>query len=172
MCRLEKRFRWNPHQRLLLMAIYEAMEMAGYSQGGALSTDIKRVATYFAQSSDDWRDINDMQGIDIYYISGVSRALAPARLNCHFKWNGPSHSIDSACASSSTAIHLACKAPIARESDTAVAGGGSVLPPPAVFFGCSRAGFPLFYRRLQGFWRITQMVTAVMRGSGWLFLNV
>ena len=131
----------DPQQRLLLMATYEAMETAGYSQGGALSTDNKRIATYFGQTTDDWRDINDIQGIDIYYIPGVSRAFAPGRLNYHFKWEGPSYSIDSACASSSAAIHLACTALIARDCDTAVAGGGSVLASPAVFAGCSRGGF-------------------------------
>ncbi len=131
----------DPHQQLLLMVTYEALEMAGYSQGGALSTDNKRVATFVGQTTDDWRDINAMQGIDIYYIPGVSRAFAPGRLNYQFKWEGPSYSVDSACASSATAVHLACTALIARECDTAVAGGGSVLASPSVFSGCSRGGF-------------------------------
>ena len=134
-------FQMDPIQRLLLMTTYEAMETAGYSQDGALSTDSKRVATFFGQTTDDWRDINDMQGIDIYYIPSVSRAFAPGRLNYHFKWDGPSYSIDSACSSSSAAIHLACTTLISRDCDTAVAGGGSILASPAVFAGCSRGGF-------------------------------
>ena len=131
----------DPTQRLLLMVIHEAMETADYSQDGALSTDSKRVATFCGQAPDDWRDINDIQGIDIYYIPSITRASAPGRLNYHSKWDGPSYSIDSACASSSAAIYLAYITLIARDCDTAIVGRGSIMASPAAFPGCSRGGF-------------------------------
>ena len=131
----------DPLQRLLLMVTYEALEMAGYSQEGGLLTDSKRVATYIGQVTDDWRDINESQGIDIYYIPGVARAFTAGRLNYNFKWEGGSYSLDSACASSSAAVTLACSALLAGECDTAVAGGGSILLSPAGFAGLSRGGF-------------------------------
>ena len=131
----------DPLQRLLLMVSYEAMEMAGYAQDGSLSTNSKRIATYMGQAADDWRSINECQGIDIYYIPSVSRAFTSGRLNYHFKWEGASYTLDSACASSSTAIALACSALIARDCDTALAGGGSILPTPALYAGLSRGGF-------------------------------
>ncbi|KAI9728586.1 MAG: Type I Iterative PKS [Cirrosporium novae-zelandiae] len=131
----------DPLQRLVLMISYEAMEMAGYTQNGSLSTNSSRIATYFGQSGDDWRYINESQGVDIYYVPGTVRAFAPGRLNYHFKWGGPYYSLDAACASSSTAVHLACSALIARECDTAVAGGGSLLTAPPMFAGLSRGSF-------------------------------
>lgn len=131
----------DPVQRLLLMATYEALEMAGYTQNGSLSTDSKRIATYIAQATDDWRSINECQGVDIYYIPGVARAFTPGRLNYHFKWQGASHSVDAACAGGTTAVNLACSALIARECDTALAGGGSILTAPGVYAGLSRGGF-------------------------------
>ena len=131
----------DPLQRLLLMASYEAMEGAGYYQNGSLSTDSTRIATYFGQSGDDWRSINESEGIDIYYIPGGIRAFAPGRLNYHFKWGGAYYSLDAACASSSTAVLLACSALISRECDTALAGGGSLLTAPEMFAGLSRGGF-------------------------------
>jgi acyl transferase domain-containing protein len=131
----------DPIQRLLLMSSYEALEMAGYTQDGSLSTDSKRIATYFGQAADDHKEINHGEGIDMYYVPGVARALAPGRLNYYFKWEGASYSLDSACGSSSSAILLACSALIARDCDPAVAGGGSILNAPHSYSGLSKGGF-------------------------------
>jgi acyl transferase domain-containing protein len=131
----------DPIQRLLLMTSYEALEMAGYSQDSTLSTNSKRIATYFGQAADDWREVNASQDVDVYYIPATVRAFAPGRLNYHYKWGGASYSLDSACASSSTAVLLACNALIARDCDTALAGGGSVLTSPTPYAGLSRANF-------------------------------
>ena len=131
----------DPLQRLLLMASYEALEMAGYSPGLSCSTNSKRIATYIGQTTEDWRGVNECQGIDVYDIPGIARAFAPGRLNYHINWGGATSSVDSACASSSTAIALACSALIARECDTALAGGGSILSSPANYAGLSRANF-------------------------------
>ncbi len=130
----------DPLQRLILMSSYEALEMAGYGQHSP-STASKRVSTYIGQATDDWRNVNECQGIDIYYIPGVTRAFSSGRINYHFKWEGPSYCLDSACASSSTAIALACSALLARDCDTAVAGGGSILAAPPAFAGLSKGGF-------------------------------
>jgi acyl transferase domain-containing protein len=131
----------DPMQRLLLMSSYEALEMAGYNQDSTLSTDRKRIATYFGQAADDQREINHSEGIDMYYVPGLARAFAPGRLNYHYKWEGASYSLDSACASSSSAVLLACSALIARDCDTALAGGGSILNTPHAYSGLSRGGF-------------------------------
>ena len=131
----------DPVQRLLLITTYEALEMSGYNMNGSLSTDTKRIATYIGQATDDWRSNNESSGIDIYFIPGIARAFYPGRLNFHFKWEGGSYSLDSACASSSTAVTSACSALLSRECDTAVAGGGNLLTLPAMFAGLSRGGF-------------------------------
>ncbi|RFU33276.1 hypothetical protein B7463_g3074, partial [Scytalidium lignicola] len=131
----------DPMQRLLLMSSYEALEMAGYTPHGTLSTDSKRIATYFGQAADDQKEINHSEGIDMYYVPGLARAFGPGRLNHYFKWEGASFSLDSACASSSSAVLLACRALIARDCDTALAGGGSILNTPHAYSGLSRGGF-------------------------------
>ena len=131
----------EPVQRLLLMTSYEAMEMAGYTPGGTPSTDPKRIATYMSQTTDDWREINQTQGVDIYYVPGIVRAFTPGRINYHFKWEGPSYSVDTACSGSTTTVQLACQALLSRECDTALAGGGQVNATPAGFAGCGRGGF-------------------------------
>ncbi|KAG8531293.1 Type I Iterative PKS [Bacidia gigantensis] len=131
----------DPVQRLLLMTSYEALEMAGYAPGRTPSSEPKRLATYMAQTTDDWRENNQCAGVDIYYVPGIVRAFTPGRINYHFKWEGASHSVDAACSGSSTAVQLACRALLARECDTALAGGGQVNTAPAAFAGCGRGGF-------------------------------
>lgn len=133
-------FQMDPLQRMLLTTSWEALEMAGYSKDASLSTQSNRIATYFGQAADDWRDILNNDEIDIYYVPGLSRAFGPGRLAYHHKWGGGTYSLDSACATSTTAIHLACQALASRECDTAIAGGGSILVSPMTFAGLSKSG--------------------------------
>lgn len=133
----------DPMQRMLLMTTYEALEMAGYNPEGGLSTTPARISTFFGQTTDDWRGNNESsdKGIDVYYVQGTTRAFHPSRLNYHFKWEGGSYSLDAACASSSTAVHMACSSLLSRESDTAIAGGANSLTAPALFAALSRSKF-------------------------------
>ncbi|KAI6092709.1 putative polyketide synthase [Hypoxylon rubiginosum] len=130
----------DPIQRLLMTTSYEALESAGYCPDGTLSTESNRIATYFGQSSDDWHEILNIEGVDIYYVPSLVRAFGPSKLNYHYKWGGASFAVDSACATSTTAISLACSALISRECDTAMAGGGAIYVSPNGFSGLSRAG--------------------------------
>ncbi|KAL8709008.1 MAG: hypothetical protein Q9220_006217 [cf. Caloplaca sp. 1 TL-2023] len=129
----------DPGQRLLLMTTYEALEMAGYSPDAP--TDRRRIGTYFGQTIDDWREHNAAQDIDLYYVTGNIRAFGPGRVNYHFKWEGPSMSLDTACSSSSVAIQTACSALSSRDCDMAIAGGSNILTGSDMFAGLSRGGF-------------------------------
>lgn len=131
----------DPVHRILLMCSYEALQMAGYSPEATLSTNRNRIATYFAQAGDDYRECNANQNIDLFLIQGGARAFAPGRLHNHYKWAGASYSVDTACSGSSTCIILAINALLSRECDTALAGGGSILTAPDLYAGLSRAGF-------------------------------
>ena len=115
--------------------------MSGYSFDRTPSTHHSKIGTYFGQSSDDWREVNASQDIDTFHITGGIRAFGPGRINYHFGWEGPSFSLDTACSGSSAAIHLACSALIARECDTALAGGANIMTASDLFAGLSRGGF-------------------------------
>ena len=129
----------DPLQRLCLMVTYEALQNAGYSQ--MHGPHASRIATYFGQTADDWRTINDQMGPDTHYVPGNNRAFIPGRLNHFFKWGGGSYCIDTACSSSSTAVYLACEALTANKCDMAVVGGGSLCVIPGPFLGLSKGGF-------------------------------
>ncbi|OZJ01940.1 hypothetical protein BZG36_05397 [Bifiguratus adelaidae] len=131
----------DPMQRLALKTAYEALEMAGYVPNRTPSTMQERIGTFYGQTSDDWREINEAQDIDTYFITGGVRAFGPGRINYHFKFSGPSFSIDTACSSSMAALQLACTSLWAGDCDTAITGGLSVLTNPDIFAGLSRGQF-------------------------------
>ncbi|KAL8698484.1 MAG: hypothetical protein Q9224_001830 [Gallowayella concinna] len=131
----------DPMHRLGLTTAYEALEMAGYVPNRTPSTRLDRIGTFYGQTSDDWREINAAQDIDTYFISAGVRAFAPGRINYHFKFSGPSYSIDTACSSSMAAIQLACTSLWAGDCDTAVTGGLNVMTNSDIFAGLSRGQF-------------------------------
>ncbi|KAF1852234.1 uncharacterized protein K460DRAFT_374054 [Cucurbitaria berberidis CBS 394.84] len=129
----------DPVQRQLLMVTYEALESAGYVHDG--SSESANVGTFIGVTADDYREYNSSQDIDVYYVTGGLRAFAPGRLNYHFKWEGPSFSLDTACSSSAAAIDLACQSILSGKCNTAVAGGANVMTGPNLYAGLSRGGF-------------------------------
>lgn len=104
-------------------------------------THHSRIGTCFAQSSDDWRQLNSGQQIGPLHITGRIRAFGPGRLNYHFDWEGPSFSIDTACSGSSAAIYLAATALQSRQCDTAVAQGANIMTATDLFARLRRGGF-------------------------------
>lgn len=131
----------DPGQRLALITAYEAMEMAGFVPNRTPSTQRDRVGMFYGMTSDDWREVNSGQNVDTYFIPGGNRAFTPGRINYHFKFSGPSLSIDSACSSSFAAIHTACNALWRGDCDTAVAGGTNIMTNPDNFVGLDRGHF-------------------------------
>ncbi|KAL2147441.1 hypothetical protein VTI28DRAFT_9340 [Corynascus sepedonium] len=127
----------DPGHRLLLTTTYEALQSAGYHP---TAENRARVATYFGQAADEWREVLNQRGADIYYVPGFSRAFAPSRVHHHFGFGGGSYALDSACATSAAAVAMAAHALVTRECDMALAGGVSVLLSPTTYSGLSRAG--------------------------------
>lgn len=131
----------DPAQRIALLTAYEAVEMAGLVPDRTPSTQRHRVGVYYGCTSDDWREINNAQDIDTYFIPGGIRAFIPGRINYHFKFSGPSFAVDTACSSSLAAINIAMNSLLKRDCDTAIAGGTNILTNPDNFAGLDRGHF-------------------------------
>jgi 3-oxoacyl-(acyl-carrier-protein) synthase len=129
----------DPCHRLLLMSTYEALEMAGYH--GPAHEETERVGSFIALCTDDWREYNASQNVDLYFVSGGMRAFAAGRLNYFFKWEGPSFTVDTACSSGAAAVQIACASLMNHECDVAVVGGANLITGPNLHAGLSRAGF-------------------------------
>lgn len=66
----------DPGHRQFLMSTYEALEMAGYSDGPTRATDPNRIAAFYGQSNDDWHMISHYTlGCDAYTLQGAQRAF-------------------------------------------------------------------------------------------------
>ncbi|CAD6591690.1 MAG: polyketide synthase pks13 [Alectoria sarmentosa] len=129
----------DPVQRMLLMTTYEALEMAGYADDSEQAPP--RIATYFGQTVDDWKTIQEQQGIDTHFLPAVNRGFGPGRLCHYFKWAGGFYSIDTGCSSSATGICIARDALVKGDCDAAVVGGGTLLTAPEWFSGLGQGGF-------------------------------
>jgi len=114
----------DPHQRLFLTTVYEAIEDAGYGGKKIIGS---RTGVYAGMS-----DIGDYSYIEmiaksdpgqiLQALSGNTKALLPGRVSYTFDLHGPSLLIDTACSSSLVALVTACKALKERECDMAIVG--------------------------------------------------
>jgi hypothetical protein len=80
----------DPGHRQFLMSTYEALEMAGYSDGQTRATDPRKIAAFYGQSNDDWHMVSHYTlGCDAYTLQGAQRAfgkqssLHTMRMICH-----------------------------------------------------------------------------------------
>ncbi|GAD98443.1 polyketide synthase, putative [Paecilomyces variotii No. 5] len=131
----------DPQQRLALVTAYEALEMAGYVPNRTPSTQLDRIGSFYGQTTDDYKDVNVVQDIDTYYVSGVIRAFGPGRVSRHNQLGGPSLSVDTACSSSAMALNIACSSVWSGECDTAVVGGMLLLNSPDMYAGLTQGHF-------------------------------
>ncbi|CAG8058756.1 unnamed protein product [Penicillium salamii] len=131
----------DPMHRLALVTAYEALEMSGYAPDRTPSSNRQRVGTYYGQAADDYRELNNSQNVGTYAVPAGERGFANGRINYFFKFCGPSLNIDTACSSSSAAVHTACNALWAGEVDMALAGGLNVITDPDNFAGLCSSHF-------------------------------
>ncbi|WP_182609435.1 type I polyketide synthase, partial [Dietzia sp. B19] len=122
----------DPHQRLVLMAAWEAMEGAGtYPEQLADAT----VGVFSGVMYQDYLSKRSRPPAELadYLSVGGSNSVVPGRVSYTFGFDGPSVAVDTACSSSLVALHLAVRSLRSRECDTAFVTGGMVMSTPAAF---------------------------------------
>ncbi|MFD0308733.1 type I polyketide synthase [Streptomyces sp. NPDC127119] len=129
----------DPQQRLFLQVAYEALDDAGVRVDELSGS---RVGLYVGLNTTDYMQLvtRENENIDTYYGTGNSFSGTAGRLSYFLGVRGPSIAVDTACASSLTAVHLACQALRAGEARLAVAGGSNVITNPSVYLAMSAAG--------------------------------
>ena len=128
----------DPQQRILLQAVWEAVEHAGLT---TKSLSEGKTGVYIGASASDhsWRFLGDLAAIDSQFMTGNTLSIISNRISYLFDLKGPSFTVDTACSSSFYAMHQAIQALHAGEIDTAIVGGVNALLQPAAFVGFSRA---------------------------------
>ncbi len=126
----------DPQQRLVMEISWETLEHAGIAPSGLSGG---KTGVFVGQYWDDYSMQRiygaDNREIDRYaQLSGL-RGLTAGRI-CHvLNSHGPAIQLDTACSSSSLAVHLACQSLRAGESDLALAGGVSLILAPEHLIG-------------------------------------
>lgn len=125
----------DPQQRLLLEVGWESMEDAGQAPEHLMGS---QTGVFMGIFRDDYAQMcatsEDFDRIDAYNSLGGARSIAVGRLSYQFGFQGPTVQLDTACSSSSLAIHLACQSLRAQECNLALAGGVMLMisPGPAI----------------------------------------
>lgn len=122
----------DPQQRLLMEAVYEALERGGHTLEAMRGSD---TAVFTGTMSVDYNDtgVRDLDTVATYFATGVNRAIISNRISYVFDWRGPSMTIDTACSSSLIAVHQGVKAIRTGESRVAVACGTQVILNPETY---------------------------------------
>ncbi|ASP22066.1 6-deoxyerythronolide-B synthase EryA1, modules 1 and 2 [Antarctobacter heliothermus] len=130
--------RMDPQQRLILETAWEAMEDSG-TPADRLSG--RRVGVFVGQWLHDFemRLLADPEITDFEMTIGSGRYTIAGRLSNLLNLQGPSLVLDTACASSLTAVHLAVQSLRTGESAMAFAGGVNVILNPHITIGYSQA---------------------------------
>ncbi|MDQ2586788.1 SDR family NAD(P)-dependent oxidoreductase [Saccharothrix yanglingensis] len=130
----------DPQQRLLLELGVEALDDAGIDPQALAGTD---TAVYVGVSAMDYvgQNIPTPHAIGPYTNSGAALCNTANRLSHHLDVHGPSLKVDTACASSLNAVHLACEHLRHGGGRVALAAGVNVLLSPLTFVGFAKAGF-------------------------------
>jgi acyl transferase domain-containing protein/NAD(P)-dependent dehydrogenase (short-subunit alcohol dehydrogenase family)/acyl carrier protein len=129
----------DPQQRLLLETAWEALESANINpttlRGG-------NGGVYVGASSVDYAlEMTDLayEDLDGHLASGTTAFPLSGRLSYFLGLHGPCMSVDTACASALTALHLAVEGLRRGECEVALAGGVNAIHHPRVFVTFSHA---------------------------------
>lgn len=122
----------DPQQRLSLQVAYQAAESAGYFGNEAWESH-RDMGCYLGVCANEYDSHVACHAPNAFSTIGTLRPFIPGKISHLFGWTGPSIAYDTACASSGTAIHAACRAIIDGECTAALAGGVAIFNSPEVF---------------------------------------
>ena len=116
----------NPHQRLVLLESWKALEDAGYNP-----KSLARSRTGVFVGCEPSAYVHET-------FTGASDAIVASRLSYFLDLNGPAFVVNTGCSSSGVALHLACEALRNNEADLALAGGAFAVMGQTILVGLSQ----------------------------------
>lgn len=126
-----------PQQRLLLELAWHTFEHAGIPPSTLEGSD---TGVFVGLCGHDFSIRHWQRSESLYLGTGTSNAVAANRISFLFGLHGPSLAVDAACASSLSAVHLACRSIADGECAQALAGSANVLLLPEVTANLAEAG--------------------------------
>ena len=128
----------DPQQRLLLEETWHCIEDAGVSLSALQE---KKTSVYVGVMANDYqsRVMSYDKEIDSYAAVGNYESILANRISYTFGFNGPSLSINAACAASMVALHNARMILLSGESDYAIAAGVNLNISPQKYIAFSKS---------------------------------
>lgn len=111
----------DPHQRMLLEVVHDAIADAGYSPDTLGGTN---TAVYVADKN--LRYYEHADAYDPTLVTGNASEFMAARINRAFNFNGSTALIDTSCSSSLVALHNACNELALGDADQAIVCGANL----------------------------------------------
>ncbi|NUO58520.1 MAG: acyltransferase domain-containing protein [Hamadaea sp.] len=121
----------DPQQRFMLEMSWEALVDAGIAPMSLRGTD---AGVFIAANSNDYgrRLLEDMPTTGAYAVNGTTYYGIANRVSYFLDLHGPSLAVDTACAGSLTALHLAVQSLRDGETPVAIVGGLNLMATPAL----------------------------------------
>jgi acyl transferase domain-containing protein len=129
----------DPQQRFMLELTWEALANAGVPPLSLRGSD---ASVYVAANSNDYgrRLLEDVPNTGAYAVNGTTFYGIANRVSYFLDLRGPSMAVDTACAGSLTALHLAAQALRAGETPVALVGGLNIMATPTLNVALNGAG--------------------------------
>lgn len=119
----------DPHQRILLEVIHEALFDAGLLD--KLSIVNNKVGVFVGLCNNEWiKTFRDSDVKSPYLGTGTAQSAAANRISYLFGLTGPSVVVDTACSSSLSAVHMAMSSLRQGDCDVAVVASADLLLSP------------------------------------------
>lgn len=126
----------HPQQRVAMRVAWKALENSGINPA---ALDGEFVGCFVGMSPMEYGPRAAVADAHTgHRIASLGQLGGAARISHSLGLTGPSVSVDTACASSLTALHLAATAVAAAECDWALAGGVCVMGSPGAFYEFAR----------------------------------
>ena len=121
----------DPCQRLFIQESWKALEDAGYTETGLYE---KQCGVFVGCQETDY--LKYYSGAVTPFVStGSSKSVLASRVSYFLNLKGPAVSIDTACSSALSALHIACQSIKDSTCEIALAGGVLTMSSPAMFTG-------------------------------------
>ncbi|MBZ9609903.1 enoyl-CoA hydratase/isomerase family protein [Clostridium estertheticum] len=128
----------DPHERIFLKTVWNLFESTGYTRETLQKLYHSRVGVYVGSMYQHYTlldsDIAKQSLVSIFTNSSIAN-----RVSYFFNFQGPSIVVDTACASSAVAVHMACESLVKGDCEIAVVGGVNLSIHPKKYVGLSLA---------------------------------
>ncbi|RAH80851.1 polyketide synthase [Aspergillus japonicus CBS 114.51] len=130
----------DPQHRLILEVVYEALEAAGIPIESVAGSN---VAVFAGTMSHDYQDsfYRSPEALPRYLVTGNAGTMVANRVSHFYDLRGPSVTIDTACSTTLTALHIAVQSLRAGEAKMAIVTGANLMLNSNIFTTMSTLGF-------------------------------